>query len=80
LWDILNTPNSPIDKLFVREEALENDLSILLVIAMEVLCLDLILTSDLDSVEHPQLRHVEEALKPVELARLERVDAEINLG
>jgi hypothetical protein len=47
---------------------------------MEILCLDLILASDLNSVKHPQLWHVEEALQPVELARLERIHTEINLG
>lgn len=47
---------------------------------MEVLCLDLVLAGDLNAIEHPELRHVEQALQSVEFARLEWVHAKVNLG
>ena len=46
---------------------------------MQVLSFDLLLALDFDSIEHPQLRNMEEHLQPIVLTVLEGIHAEINL-
>ena len=47
---------------------------------MEVLCFDFLLTGNLNAIEHPELRHMEQALKPIMLASLQRIDTEVHLS
>ena len=69
-WDVINYVDSSIHELFLWEEAREYELSVVQVKSMEVLCLDFLLSEDCNPVEAPQLRDMEEHLKPVELAVL----------
>lgn len=72
--------HSAIDELLFWQQALEYELSITKVKTMEVLSLDFIFSCDSDSVEVSQLRDVEENLETVELAVLNGVAAQINIG
>lgn len=72
--------HSAINKLLFWQQALEYELSITKVKTMEVLSLDLIFSCDGNSVEVSQLRDVEENLETVELAVLDGVAAQINIG
>ena len=68
--DIIYYVDPAIHELFLWEKARENELSVVQVKSMEVLCLNLLLSEDSNPVEAPQLWNMKEHLKPVELAVL----------
>lgn len=77
--DIFNHINPAVDEFLLREQTLEDDFSVLEIEAVQVLSLYLFLIRNLDPVHHSKLRHVKQALQPVELAVLDRIHTEIHL-
>ena len=76
---VINTGDSSIDEFLFRKQWLKDDFPILSVKTMKVFSLYFLFTSDLDTIKHPQIGHMEKALNPIELAALNWVNAEINL-
>ena len=59
---VLDGGDAAVNELLVGKEGFENDLSVLVVVAVQVLSLDFFFADDFDPVEHSELGHVEEAL------------------
>lgn len=69
-----------VNELLLRKQALEDELSISDIEAVQVLGLDLVLCRDAHAVKLPQLRNVKEHLETVVLAILHWVAAHVKLG
>jgi hypothetical protein len=69
-----------VNERFLREQRLENDLTIVQVDAVQVLCFCFVFGQDLTTVEHSKLGDVEEHLEGVHFSVLNGVKAQVELS
>jgi len=78
--DVFKDIKSPIHKILLRKEGLENSFAVHQVNSMQVFSFDFLLSLDFHTIKHSKLRNVEENLQSIKLLVHDRVEAKLELS
>lgn len=79
-FDVFNVLDPPVHKGFFGQQRVEDELSVLEVVAVQILRFDFLLGQDILAIENAQLRDVIKHLQAVVLFGLNGVEAEVQFG
>jgi hypothetical protein len=79
-FDVLNVLDPPVDKCFLWQQGVEDELSVLKIIAVQILGFNFLLGHNVLAVKNAKLWDVKEYLQAIVLLVLYWVEAQVQFG